>query len=124
MCYMKHLDENLLVVGSAEALGLQAFLIETGKVKSIKTRMRLPGQNRGLREPVQITASNQGHLFVFDANNRCNTDVCCVRWSVSGVFDQGSGTGFGTTTAYETTSQLLVSHTKDHKVFISVLNVA
>ena len=104
---------------------MQAFKLATAEVKWSKNEIQLPDQNE-ICKPVRIAAGRQGLLFVFDANNKCIqmfsvTDGhylrCLIKEGEEGLEE------IGPMCFCESTSQLVVSHRKDEKMFIAVLNV-
>ena len=122
MAYMKYINENLLAIVVEKRL--QTFQIDTGLVKWRKKVIQLPGQNDNFK-PFYMAADRKGHLFVSDDNK------CIQLFSVSdgqylGCFikegEQGLGV-LGKICFSASTSQLVVSHRKDEKIHIAVLNV-
>ena len=122
-CYLKYHEEELLVV--IDRTEIKAFTLCNAEVKWSKKKFHLPDQNK-ICKPIRIAVGGQGLLFVFDVNNRCIQMFSEADGQYLGCLikegQQGLGK-IGPMCFCESTSQLIVSHEKDKKTFISVLNV-
>ena len=122
LSYVRYLNENLLVISVTRRL--QTFKIDTEGVKWGKKDIQVPGQNK-IFEPSYMAADGNGRLFVNDLNR------CIHMFSVSDgqylgrLIKEGEyGLGeIGALCFVESTSQLIVSHSKDENTFIAALDV-
>ena len=123
MSYMKHINENLLAISVGN--GMQTFQLDTGLVKWWKKYIQLPGQNENCK-PYCLAADRKGRLFVTDLSNKCIQMFSVSDGQYLGCFikegEQGLGV-LGKICFSASTSQLVVSHRKDEKIHIAVLNV-
>ena len=120
--YMKYFNENILAIAFDHEL--QTFKIDTGKVKWIKKDIHLPGQNENC-EPYCLAADRKGRLFVNDSNNKCIQIFSESDGQYLGCLIKEGEQDLGEVKQMcfnESTSQLVVSHKKDEKIFIAVLN--
>ena len=124
MCYLKHHEEELLVAVADNVI--TAFKLGDG-VKWSKNEIHLPDQNE-ICKPIRIAAGGEGHLFVFDANNRCILMFSVTDGQYLGCLikegEQALGR-IGRIYFCESRSQLIISHKKHRpkKVYIAGLNV-
>ena len=123
MSYVKYLNENLLAI--AVDKGIQTFQLDTGVVKWWKKDIQFPGQNENC-EPYCLAAERKGRLFVIDLSNKCIQMLSVSDGQYLGCFIKEGQRGLGVLGKIcfsASTSQLVVSHRKDEKIHIAVLNV-
>ena len=123
MAYIKYINENLLAIDVDK--GMQIFQLDTGLVKWGRKDFKLPGQNENC-ELSYMAADKKGSLFVKHFSNRCIQMFSASDGQYLGCLiregEQGLGE-LGQMCFSESTSQLVVSHRKDGKIHIAVLNV-
>ena len=122
ICYVKHFHENILITAPSE--GLQAYSTVTGQVKWNKIDILSPGQDQKIN-PVRIVADGKDRLFVND-DKRCIEMFSVSDGQYLGCLikegEQGLGRLLGMCFV-KSTSQLIVTHTKDNIPCIAILNV-
>ena len=86
-----------------------------------KKDIRLFGQDQKIKL-VRIVADGKGRLFVNDANNIQMFSVSDGQYVGCLMGEEGLGQ-LGQMCFHESMSQLVVSHSKDNKIFIVLFNV-
>ena len=121
MSCVNHQNQRVLVVVAFK--GMEALDVETGKSKWIQEDDYFTLINF---KPFRITADRHGHLFVFDAGNRCVQMFSVSDGQYLGSLIKEGEQGLGRLSHMcfiSSRSQLVVCHSKDNNAFISVLNV-
>ena len=123
MCCVNNNSKKLLILVT-RSKELYAFNVDEDKLEwEVKDKLSSSDQQFGA---VGLTADERGHIFVCDSHSRC-VQMFSVDGEYLGLVLKEGAHGMGTLTGliqwFETTSSLIVTHTRDQQKYISVIKL-